>query len=479
MAKNENPHKAKDAKKNAGLSRAKKAKQDEFYTQYEDIQNELNHYEHHFKGKTVLCNCDDPFESNFCKYFLRNFNYLKLKRLICTSYFSSPVVGRQMDLFDTHNEKVQPGRGYVMDVSEVPMENNRGVSDADIDRLLTSGQGGVKRLSGNGDFRSPECVGYLKQADIVVTNPPFSLFREYVAQLVEYDKKFLIIGNINAITYKEIFPLIKANKLWLGYRNLNKDMYFNVEAAYQKYLVENKKEGSAYKIIDGVVMGRLASACWYTNIDHNKRHEKLVLYKRYYGNESEYPKYDNYDAINVDKVSDIPCDYFACAGVPITFLDKYNPDQFEIVNANTIKTNDAVCEKPHGLIKDKEASITIKKGLTRGNSGTESLTDSRQQTADSRQQTADSRQQTADSRQQTDSGLYTHELSSGGRCNGIMGVPITFLDKYSPEQFEIVGATESEGKGFSNGLWNNQSGISQPIVCDERKYKRIFIKRRV
>ena len=254
MSKNENLHKAKDAKK------------DEFYTQYEDIQNELNHYEQHFKGKTVLCNCDDPFESNFCKFFLRNFNYLGLKRLICTSYSTSPVIGQQLTLFDWMDEPVVQGNGYVMDIREVPMANGRGVSDADIDALLKSKKRGVKKLKGDGDFRSEECIEYLKEADIVVTNPPFSLFREYVAQLMEYGKKFLIIGNMNAITYKEIFPLIKDNKMWLGCRNLNKDMYFNVKSEYQKYLLENKKEGSAYKIINGVVMGRLASACWYTKV---------------------------------------------------------------------------------------------------------------------------------------------------------------------------------------------------------------------
>ena len=319
MAKNENLHKAKEAKN------------DEFYTQYEDIQLEMNHYERHFAGKTVLCNCDDPFESNFCKFFLRNFNHLRLARLICTSYSTSPVIGRQLTLFDEFEEEVRGGNGYVMDITEVPMANGRGVSDDDIDRLLHSPKRGVKKLKGDGDFRSAECVDYLRQADIMVTNPPFSLFREYVAQLIEYEKKFVIIGSQNAITYKEIFPLIKDNKLWLGCRGLNKDMYFNVKSEYQKYLLENKKEGSAYKIIDGVVMGRLASACWYTNLDHSKRHEELVLYKHYYGNEQDYPKYDNYDAINVDKTSDIPCDYFEDMGVPITYIDKHNPEQFEIV----------------------------------------------------------------------------------------------------------------------------------------------------
>ena len=311
------------------LHAAKDAKNDEFYTRYEDIQEELNHYEKNFHGKTVLCNCDDPFESNFCKFFLRNFNYLGLKRLICTSYTTSPVVGTQMTIWDLLGEPVQRGNGYVMDISEVPMANGRGVSDDDIDKLLHSKKRGVKKLTGNGDFQSEECIEYLKQADIVVTNPPFSQFREYVSLLVKYNKEFLIIGNMNAITYKEVFKLIKENKLWLGCRSLNKDMYFDVPEERRKWLKENKKEGSAYKIINGNVMGRLASACWFTNMDTIKRHEKMILYRRY--NEEDYPKYDNYNAINIDKVTDIPIDFDGVMGVPITFLDKYNPEQFEII----------------------------------------------------------------------------------------------------------------------------------------------------
>ena len=428
--------------KNSNLHKAKEAKNDEFYTQYDEIQLELNHYEDKFEGKTVLCNCDDPFESNFCKFFLRNFNYLGLKRLICTSYNSSSFAWQQMTISDLFGDPVLAGNGhgYVMDITEVPMANGRGVSDEDIERLLLSEKHGVKKLEGDGDFRSKECIEYLKQADIVVTNPPFSLFRDYVALLIEYKKQFLIIGNINAITYKEIFPLIKDNKMWLGCRNLNKDMYFNVSSEYQRYLIDNKKEGSAYKIINGVVMGRLASACWYTNLDHNKRHEKLILYKRYYGNEEDYPKYDNYEAINVDKVSEIPCDYFSDIGVPITYLDKHNPEQFEIIKFR--KGND---EKDLTYTLE---NTTIFNGTERNGTEREEL-------------------------------HLTSEFLSDARCNGIMGVPITFLDKYSPEQFEIIGATESEGKGFSNGLWHADNGVAQPLVDGERKYKRLFIKRKM
>ena len=320
---------------NASLHSAKNAKNDEFYTRYEDVQTELNHYEKHFKGKTILCNCDDPFESNFCKFFLRNFNYLGLKRLICTSYHSSSVAGSQISLFDLIEEAPsEAGHGYVLDITKVPMANGRGVSDADIDKLLKSKKY-VKELKGNGDFRSVECIDYLKQSDIVVTNPPFSLFREYIALLVEYKKDFLVIGNQNAITYKEIFPLIKDNKIWFGYHSGH--TWFGVPANYQipaNYLNEDRKKmrSNGYKIDEnGVIWRNLGNICWWTNLDHSKRHEKIVLYKQY--DAGEYPKYDNYDAIEVSKVTDIPSDYNGIMGVPITFLDKYCPEQFEIVGS--------------------------------------------------------------------------------------------------------------------------------------------------
>lgn len=305
---------------NESLHKAKGAKQDEFYTTYEDIQNELNHYEKHFKNKTVLCNCDDPYESNFCKFFLRNFNYLGLRRLICTSYYASSVAGTQVSYADISGEANGLEKGYVLDVSEVPMANGRGVSDADIDALIRT-KGVINELEGDGDFRSEECINYLRQADIVVTNPPFSLFREYLAQLIEYNKGFLIIGNKNAITYKEIFPLIQKNKMWLGCRNINSDMWLIVPENYR-----------CEKIVNGLRLKHIM-ACWFTNIDVLKRHEELVLYKRYYGNEEEYPKYDNYDAINVNKVADIPCDYFEDMGVPITYLDKHNPERVKIIGS--------------------------------------------------------------------------------------------------------------------------------------------------
>lgn len=271
---------------NGNLKEAKKNKNDEFYTQLSDIEKELKHYKDYFKGKTVLCNCDDPRVSNFFHYFSYNFEILGLKKLITTCYKN-----QSMDLFSQNdNEKA------IYLIYEGNKQNGRVPDIKDI---------GIKKLQGDGDFRSQECIELLKEADIVVTNPPFSLFREYVSQLVEYEKKFIIIGNKNAITYKEIFKLIKDNKIWLGYQSPDNFI--------QK---------------DGTLASLTGLTRWYTNIEITKRQEKMILYKKYIP--EEYPKYDNYDAINVDKTADIPCDYDGVMGVPITFLDKYNPEQFEI-----------------------------------------------------------------------------------------------------------------------------------------------------
>lgn len=339
--------------KNKALAKAKDAKKDEFYTRYEDIQAELNHYEEHFKNKTVLCNCDDPFESNFCKFFLRNFNYLGLKRLICTSYGSSPIVGQQLSIFDEDNEKVICGNGYVMDIKEVPMANGRGVSDADIYSLLASKKRGVKKLKGDGDFRSEECIEYLKQADIVVTNPPFSLFREYVAQLIEYEKKFLIIGNQNAIGYREIFPLIKTNKLWLGNGFRGNVGFF--ESPYQDYAVSSQHK-------EGLI--RVSGVMWFTNLDLQKRHEIMILYRKY--NIDEYLKYENFDAINIDKTSDIPKDYAGVMGVPLTFMDKYNPEQFEIIGLGISNSGIEAGVKPYKPEHKKYRKEVQKRGAVDG-----------------------------------------------------------------------------------------------------------------
>ena len=288
---------------NASLHAARDAKFDEFYTRLEDINEEMNHYEDKFRDKVVFCNCDDPKWSNFWKYFHLNFEYLGLKKLITTHYEPEDV------------------QSYKIEYT--------GGNDEDFE------EGVITPLTQNGDFRCPECLALLDEADIVVTNPPFSLFREYINILVEHEKQFLIIGSFNNITYKDVFPLIKDNKVWLGCRSLSRDMYFDVPDERKEWLVANKKEGSAYKIVNGVVMGRLASACWFTNIDHKNRHDFVDTTYRYSKKEELYPdlypKYDEYNAININKMAEIPMDYDGIMGVPVTFLGRFNPEQFEII----------------------------------------------------------------------------------------------------------------------------------------------------
>lgn len=322
---------------NANLSAAKTAKNDEFYTQLTDIEKELRHYRKHFKGKTILCNCDDPFESNFFKYFVLNFNRLKLKKLITTCYAGSAVA-------EYRNGKAKPYKAVVTTVHDTTGDG--GIDMEDVRNLFELGENKLTELEGDGDFRSEECLALLDEADIVVSNPPFSLYRQYVAVLMEHKKKFIIIGNKNAITYKEIFPLLKNNEMWLG---------------------SNNPAPTEFMTPQGITKSVNGLTRWYTNLDLKKRHEELILVKRY--TPEEYPHYDNYDAIEVNRVVNIPCDYA-----------------------------------------------------------------------------------------------------------GVMGVPITFLDKYNPKQFDIIGATESEGKGFSQGLWNKESGVTQPLITGKRAYKRIFIR---
>ena len=303
---------------NKNLNAAKAAKKDEFYTQYEDIERELQHYWQHFRGKTVLCNCDDPYESNFFKYFASRFNQLGLKKLICTCYNGSSIQGTQLSLFPEMNPEEPKRIAHKLVITEVKDMNGDGAVDmTDVEILIRNDKNVLTQLK-TGDFRSQECIELLREADIVVTNPPFSLFREYVAQLVEYDKKFLIIGHQNAYTYKEIFPLIKDNKIWLGYG-------FKGAAAHFVSPYEDIATAGDHR--KGMI--RVSGVNWFTNLEHNKRHELLDLVCRY--SPEEYPHYDNYDAINVDKTSDIPCNYAGIMGVPITFLDKYNPEQFEIL----------------------------------------------------------------------------------------------------------------------------------------------------
>ncbi len=302
---------------NASLSRAKKNKKDDFYTRLSDIERELKHYRKHFKNKVVYCNCDDPRISNFFHYFSYNFEKLGLKKLITTCYKNN-----QLNLFS--NEDTD----HAIKIEYAGDKNDNKVPDLD--------EIGVTHLNGDGDFRSDECIEILKEADIVVTNPPFSLFREYVEQLINYNKEFLIIGHQNAITYKEIFKLIKNDKIWLGYGFKGGAGHFH--SNYEDYATAgDHKEG----------MVRVSGVHWFTNLDFNKRHEDLILYKKY--SPEEYFKYDNYDAINVDKTKDIPMDYDGIMGVPITFLNRFNPSQFKLVGSDI-------------SVKNGELDYLIKKG---------------------------------------------------------------------------------------------------------------------
>ncbi|MBR0067919.1 MAG: adenine-specific methyltransferase EcoRI family protein [Kiritimatiellae bacterium] len=332
---------------NKSLGDAKNAKKDEFYTQLCDIEAELKHYTRFFKGKTVLCNCDDPYESNFFYYFASRFNDLGLKKLIATCYDGSPVAYTQLDLFGeeweatrvslprseapnrrsgtlaaSSNRPRHERRAYKIVITEVGDENGDGTVDiADVEYLIKNRKNVLTRLEGNGDFRSSECVELLKEADVVVTNPPFSLFREYVAQLVQYDKKFLIVGNMNEAHYKEVFSFIRDNRIWLGYEN--GDMSFQVPQSYEA------RETRFWVDENGQKWRSLGNACWFTNLDVKKRHEEYVFVRKY--KPEDYPRYDNLDAIDVGRRENIPEDWHGLMGVPDTFLAIYNPDQFELV----------------------------------------------------------------------------------------------------------------------------------------------------
>ncbi|MHB0947056.1 MAG: adenine-specific methyltransferase EcoRI family protein [Sedimentisphaerales bacterium] len=400
---------------NKNLTNAKRTKNDEFYTQYGDIEKEIEAYLEYnpdiFRRKVVYCNCDDPFESNFFRYFVLNFKKLGLKQLITTSYKPSPVANTQLELFgDDENPKKRKGRPKVTankfiinkvhdidgdgdfnlkDVAKqlktnkhnewMPLEGDGDFNLKDVAKQLkTNKHNEWMPLEGDGDFSSDECIDLLKQSDIVITNPPFSLFRAYVKQLFDYDKKFVIIGNMNAITYKEVFPKIKENKMWLGATGNGSDMVFAVPKGFE---VDEKDRQKAARLGYIGDYTRLGNSCWFTRLDHGRRHQPLRLqtmkenlkfskHKEIKG-KKRYDKYDNYDAIEVPFTDAIPSDY-----------------------------------------------------------------------------------------------------------DGVMGVPISFLDKYNPDQFEIVGATESEGRGFSNGLWNESSKVSQPLIGGQRVYKRIFVRRK-
>lgn len=326
--------------KNEKLTNARKAKNDEFYTRLSDVENELRHYKEHFKDKVVLCNCDDPTYSSFWKYFHMSFSVLGLRKLI-----------------GTHFENKEPN-SYAVIYSVKNSENGKNDSDTSIAETIL--------LKGNGDFRSDECLEYLKECDIVVTNPPFSLFGEFISVMNSWSKSYVLLGSPNAVTYSSVFPLIRDNKLWLGNKPWSKEVYFIVGDEYKKSLLENKKEGSGYIVENGEVYARNPSV-WFTNLTIKKRKEDLILTKNY--SETDYPKYDNYDAINVDKVKDIPMNYDGVMGVPISFMDKYNPDQFEIVGWTikgmcNVEFKDLGTSNPMICGKSKYKRIFIKRKIS-------------------------------------------------------------------------------------------------------------------
>lgn len=326
------------ANENSALNTAKRNKKDEFYTQLADIEKELRYYRKLFRGKVVYCNCDDPYVSAFFEYFTKNFEFLGLKKLITTCYKS-----QKMDLFSQNDSE-----------QAIKLEYTGGAPNS----LPTPDNIGITDLKGDGDFRSEECIGILKKADIVVTNPPFSLFREYVSQLVEYDKKFLIIGSVNAVKYKEIFPLIRDNKMWLGASIHSGDREFGVPDDYPLMAAGCRIDENGQKFI------RVKGVRWLTNLDYKERHEDLVLYKKY--TPEDYPKYENYDAINVDITKDIPMNYSGMMGVPITFMDKYNPDQFEIIGVGIANAGLEIGVQPYKPEHKKYRKEVQKRGAVDG-----------------------------------------------------------------------------------------------------------------
>lgn len=309
------------------LNKAKANKNDEFYTRIEDIEKEMKHYRDYFAGKVIFCNCDDPYESSFFKYFSMNFNALKLKKLIATCYATSPIMNTQLSLFGDDKPLAEAIKGkdaYKIEINEVMDFNDDGAIDiCDVEYLIKNDKNVLTLLKGNGDFRSDECTHLLKEADIVVTNPPFSLFRSFISLLTAYKKDFIIIGNTNSLTYKEVFPLIKNDIARTGYTNFNTGMFFNIPDSYEKY----------HHIENGKKVARVPSSCWITTLPVKKHKELLTLYRIY--NKDDYIHYDNFDAIDISTYTDIPMDYDGIMGVPITFLDKLNPDQFELLGVGS------------------------------------------------------------------------------------------------------------------------------------------------
>jgi len=322
------------------FEKAKRNKLDEFYTQLSDIEDELRHYKEQFRDKVVFCNCDDPYESNFFKYFANGFNHLGLKKLIATCYVGSPIANTQLSLFDHESADNKTTRSpHKIEITEVDDYNNDGAFDlSDVEYLLRNRKNALTRLHGDGDFRSEECIELMKEADIIVTNPPFSLFREFVAQLVEYGKDFVIIGNTNALTYQEAFKLIQEDKMRTGYTKFNVGMYFFVPDYWEEY---HKVDEQGRKLV------RVSTTCWYTTFDVKKHKEYLALFKKY--TPEEFPTYINYPAIDIKTTSFIPLDYDGEMGVPVTFLDKYNPDQFEVIGSSATLAGRAPDDIPKNL----------------------------------------------------------------------------------------------------------------------------------
>ena len=371
----------------SNLTNAKRAKNDEFYTQYGDIQKEIEAYLEYnpdvFRGKVVYCNCDDPFESNFFRYFVLNFNKLGLKQLITTSYKPSPVANTQIELFGDDKTlakskgrpKITANKFIINEVADIDGDGEFNLKDI-AKQLKTNKHNEWMPLEGDGDFRSDECINLLKQSDIVVTNPPFSLFREYVKKLFDYRKKFVIIGSMNAITYKEIFPLIKENIMWLGNKTSSQQMFLEAPKEYTERVIASKPQGMWWRIIDGKPLIGIHTALWFTNLDHGRRHQPLPLmtmeenlkyskHKEIKGKKA-YNKYDNYDAIDVSFTDSIPSDYKGVMGVPISFLDKYNPEQFEIVGLGIANLGLSVGVRPYKSEHRKYRKEVQKRGTVDG-----------------------------------------------------------------------------------------------------------------
>ena len=349
---------------NKNLTSAKRAKNDEFYTQFGDIQKEIEAYLEYnpdvFRGKVVYCNCDDPYESNFFRYFVLNFNKLGLKQLFTTSYKPSPIANTQIELFGDDKTltkskgrpKISANKFIINEVGDIDGDGEFNLKDVAL-QLKANKHNEWAPLEGDGDFRSDESINLLKQSDIVVTNPPFSLFRKYIKQLVDYEKKFLIIGNMNAITYKEVFPLLKENKVWLGATGNGSDMVFGVPRG--AVVAEKDREKAARLGYVGDYT-RLGNSCWFSNFDHGRRHQPLPLMTKSdvikFGTIKQFDKYDNYDAIEVPYVKYIPSDYDGVMGVPISFMDKYNPEQFRILGTSDNGLIDDKYKKTPGLTKE-------------------------------------------------------------------------------------------------------------------------------